>query len=93
MKTAFDVLESRGLIHQVTDEEAVRTALASPGVSIYAGFDPTDPSLHIGNLLPIMVLAHLQRAGHRPICLVGGATGMIGDPSGRDTERESSQVV
>jgi tyrosyl-tRNA synthetase len=86
--TAFDVLESRGLIHQVTDEEAVRAAFASPGVSIYAGFDPTDPSLHIGNLLPIMVLAQLQRAGHRPICLVGGATGMIGDPSGRDVERE-----
>jgi tyrosyl-tRNA synthetase len=87
VSTAFDVLESRGLVHQVTDEAAVRAALGGPGVSVYAGFDPTDSSLHVGNLLPILVLAHLQRAGHRPICVVGGATGMIGDPSDRDAER------
>ncbi len=57
-------------------------------ISVYAGFDPTAASLHIGNLFPVMMLAHLQRLGHRPIALVGGATGRIGDPSGRDTERQ-----
>ena len=58
------------------------TALAAGRVTAYCGFDPTAPSLHVGNLVPVMTLAHLQRAGHRPIALVGGGTGMIGDPSG-----------
>lgn len=80
-------LRARGLIEQASNEEALERLLNAPGASIYIGFDPTADSLHVGSLLPIMVLARLQRAGHRPIVLVGGATGMVGDPSGRSTER------
>lgn len=75
----------RELIHQHT--ENLPLALGSGVVSGYCGFDPTAPSLHVGNLVPIMGLVHFQRAGHRPVALVGGATGMIGDPSGRASER------
>ncbi|MGV3525878.1 MAG: tyrosine--tRNA ligase [Candidatus Sericytochromatia bacterium] len=80
-------LRQRGMIEQISDEDAIRERFATERVSMYVGFDPTARSLHIGHLLPIMVLAHLQRAGHRPIMVVGGATGMIGDPSGRSSER------
>ncbi|PKL76352.1 MAG: tyrosine--tRNA ligase [Candidatus Melainabacteria bacterium HGW-Melainabacteria-1] len=80
-------LQKRGMIEQISDEAAIREMLERERVSIYIGFDPTARSLHIGSLLPMMVLAHLQRAGHRPIAVVGGATGMIGDPSGRSSER------
>ncbi len=80
-------LRARGLIHQLSDEEAIRGLLSRPGATVYIGFDPTADSLHAGSLLPIILLARLQRAGHRPIVLVGGATGMVGDPSGRSTER------
>lgn len=80
-------LQKRGMIEQISDEPAIRELLAKQQVSLYVGFDPTARSLHIGSLLPMMVLAHLQRAGHRPIAVVGGATGMIGDPSGRSSER------
>lgn len=86
--TAFDELVKREMVEQVTNEESIAEALRSGSVSIYVGFDPSAPSLHVGHLLPIMALAHLQRYGHRPIVLVGSATGMIGDPSGRDSERE-----
>ena len=78
-----DVLEDlfwRGLVAQTTDEEAVRRALAGGPVTVYCGFDPTAPSLHFGNLVQLVVLRLLQRAGHRVICLVGGSTGLIGDP-------------
>lgn len=85
---AFDVLEARGYVHDVTDEDAVRDLLASEEVTFYVGFDPTAPSLHVGNLVGIMAMAWLQRLGHRPVAIAGGATGRIGDPSGRDTERE-----
>jgi tyrosyl-tRNA synthetase len=78
-------LEWRGLLFQTT--EGAREALAAEPRSGYCGFDPTAPSLHIGNLVQIMGLVHLQRAGHRPIALVGGGTGLIGDPSGRASER------
>ena len=81
--TAYDVLEARGLIENVTDEAAVRKMLAGPPVTFYVGFDPTADSLHVGHLLPIMAMAHLQQAGHRPIAVVGGGTGMVGDPSGK----------
>jgi tyrosyl-tRNA synthetase len=84
----LDELTWRGLLYQCTD--GLRDALAAGPVSAYCGFDPTAPSLHIGNLLPIMVLVHLQRAGHRPIALVGGGTGLIGDPSGKSSERPLS---
>ena len=87
MPSLLSELRSRGLIDQVSNEEALERLLGSPGRSIYIGFDPTADSLHAGSLLPILLLARLQRAGHRPIVLVGGATGMVGDPSGRSTER------
>jgi tyrosyl-tRNA synthetase len=80
-------LRARGLVSQVTNEDGVDALLGKGGASMYVGFDPTATSLHVGHLLPVMVLAHLQRSGHRPIVVVGGATGMIGDPSGRSSER------
>ncbi|MGZ4647805.1 MAG: tyrosine--tRNA ligase, partial [Blastococcus sp.] len=76
----IDELHRRGLLAQSTDEAALRAALAEGPVTYYCGFDPTAPSLHVGNLLQFMVLRALQRAGHRPVVLVGGATGLIGDP-------------
>ena len=82
----LDELEWRGLVHQHTD--GVRDALALGPVSAYIGFDPTGTSLHVGSLVVIMILVHLQRFGHRPIALVGGGTGMIGDPSGKVNERQ-----
>jgi len=83
--TLLDELRWRGLLYQHTEGAAAR--LQRGVVSGYIGFDPTASSLHVGSLVPIMALVHLQRAGHRPIALVGGGTGMIGDPSGRQTER------
>lgn len=82
----LDELSWRGLLYQST--EGVADRLAAGPVSAYCGFDPTAPSLHVGNLVPVMGLVHLQRAGHRPIALVGGGTGMIGDPSGKTAERQ-----
>ena len=76
----------RGLIHQYTD--GVPAALGHGPASAYIGFDPTGSSLHVGSLLVIMILVHLQRHGHKPVALVGGGTGMIGDPSGKTTERQ-----
>ncbi len=87
MRNALDVLQERGLIDAVTNVDEVRAYLAAPGARIYIGFDPTAASLHVGHLLPILVAANLQRFGVTPILLVGGATGVIGDPSGRSTER------
>jgi tyrosyl-tRNA synthetase len=77
-----------GLVAQASSEEALETHLRSGSRTVYAGFDPTADSLHIGNLVPLLALRRFQLAGHRPILLVGGATGMIGDPGGRNTERE-----
>jgi tyrosyl-tRNA synthetase len=76
----IDELHRRGLIAQSTDEDALRASLAEGPVAYYCGFDPTAPSLHVGSLLQFMVLRALQRAGHQPVVLVGGATGLIGDP-------------
>ncbi|MCV7224645.1 tyrosine--tRNA ligase [Mycolicibacterium komossense] len=81
--TIFDELQWRGLIAQSTDLDALATEAAGGPLTVYAGFDPTAPSLHAGNLVPLLTLRRFQRAGHRPIVLAGGATGMIGDP--RDT--------
>ena len=83
--TLLDELRWRGLLYQHT--EGVAGLLQRGVASGYVGFDPTAASLHVGNLVPIMALVHLQRSGHRPIALVGGGTGLIGDPSGRDSER------
>src|SRR3989304_3191471 len=85
--TVYDVLEERGFIEQVTDEVNLRKLLQG-SVTCYIGFDPTASSFHVGNLVPIMSLAHMQRKGHRPIALVGGGTGLIGDPSGKDQMRQ-----
>ena len=85
MVSFLDELSWRGLLTQHT--EGAAEALAAGQVSGYCGFDPTADSLHVGSLVPIMGLVHLQRAGHRPVALVGGGTGLIGDPSGRTTER------
>ena len=82
----YETLEKRGLIAQSTDP-ALGDLLAKERFTIYVGFDPTASSLHLGNLVPIMALAHFQRAGHAVIALVGGATAMVGDPSGRSDER------
>src|SRR6185369_14211866 len=79
-------LRWRGLVHQQTDP-ALADKLAAAPHTIYAGFDPTADSLHVGSLIPILALMRAQRAGHRPIALVGGATGMVGDPSGKSQER------
>lgn len=84
-------LQERGLIQQVTDEEGLRKHLKENKVTLYCGFDPTADSLHIGHLLPITMLKRFQKAGHRPIALIGGGTGMIGDPSGRTTERSLNE--
>ncbi len=87
--TSFlDELRWRGLLHDVTSAEALERHLATPPRSAYAGFDPTSDSLHIGHLIPMKLLSHWQRAGHKPIVVVGGGTGLIGDPSGRDSERQ-----
>ncbi|WP_285907406.1 tyrosine--tRNA ligase [Pseudodesulfovibrio pelocollis] len=87
----YDELQWRGLINQVSDEDKVRTYLSGQGATMYCGFDPTAESLHIGNLVPLLCLARMKRAGHNPIFLLGGATGLIGDPSGKDKERELSR--
>lgn len=94
----MDVLQDlafRGLINQVTDEEGLRNILKGEQVKLYCGFDPTADSLHIGHLVGILCLRRFQLAGHQPIALVGGATGLIGDPSGKKAERtlNSQEVV
>lgn len=87
-KNVFDTLKERGFIAQCTDEEQVRKLLGEKKVTFYIGFDPTADSLHAGHFIALMVMAHMQRAGHRPIALVGGGTGTIGDPSGRTDMRK-----
>ena len=87
----LDELSWRGLIAQSTDLDALRTELDAGPLTLYAGFDPTAPSLHAGNLVPLLMLTRFQRAGHRPIVLAGGATGMIGDP--RDTAERTLNTL
>jgi tyrosyl-tRNA synthetase len=86
-RSVYEILKERGFVEQVTDEQALMHALKGP-VTCYAGFDPTASSLHVGHLLPIMALAHMQLAGHRPIALLGGGTALIGDPSGKNEMRK-----
>ena len=87
-ENVFDTLVERGYLAQVTHEDEVRALLSKPGATFYIGFDPTADSLHVGHFVQMMVMAHLQRAGHRPIALLGGGTGMVGDPSGRSDLRQ-----
>jgi tyrosyl-tRNA synthetase len=86
-KAVYEILKERGFIEQVTDEEKIPEVL-SGRVTCYVGFDPTALSFHVGSLVPIMALAHMQRHGHRPIALVGGGTGLVGDPSGKQEMRQ-----
>jgi tyrosyl-tRNA synthetase len=84
----LDDLTWRGLVAQTTDADALRRDLEAGPLTLYCGFDPTAPSLHIGSLVPLLALRRFQLHGHRPIALAGGATGLVGDPSGRSTERQ-----
>lgn len=85
---AFDILKERGFIKQVTHEEPIRELLEKESVTFYIGFDPTADSLTIGHFLTVMAMAHMQRAGHRPIALIGGGTAMVGDPTGKTDMRK-----
>lgn len=84
----FDVLKERGFIQQTTHEEEIRELLGKESVTFYIGFDPTADSLTVGHFLTVMAMAHMQRAGHRPIALVGGGTAMVGDPTGKTDMRK-----
>ncbi len=86
--SVLDTLYERGFIHQLTHDEEIRELLEKEKITFYIGFDPTADSLHVGHFLGMMVMAHMQRAGHRPICLIGGGTAMIGDPSGKTDMRK-----
>jgi tyrosyl-tRNA synthetase len=88
MKSAYEVLKERGFVEQITDEALITELFVQGPVTCYTGFDPTATSLHIGSLVPIMALAHMQKSGNRPIALVGGGTGLIGDPSGKTEMRQ-----
>ncbi|MFT4220919.1 MAG: tyrosine--tRNA ligase [Microbacterium sp.] len=91
-ENVWDELVWRGLVQVSTDQEALRALLAGGPITYYCGFDPTAPSLHLGNLVQLLLMRRLQLAGHRPLGLVGGSTGLIGDPGGRDTERVLNPV-
>ena len=84
---AYDILKERGFIAQATDEEAIKNLLNNEKIVFYIGFDPTADSLHIGHFLQLIVMSHLQKAGHKPIALLGGGTAMIGDPTGKTDMR------
>ncbi|MBL8379625.1 MAG: tyrosine--tRNA ligase [Burkholderiales bacterium] len=85
---ALDTLQERGFVAQVTDHNSLRERLGAGPITYYIGFDPTAASLHCGSLVPLMAMAHLQRAGHRPVGLVGGGTALVGDPSGKTEMRQ-----
>lgn len=87
-KNAFDILQERGFIAQATHEEEIKELLSKERVTFYIGFDPTADSLHVGHFLTVMAMSHMQKAGHRPIILVGGGTGMVGDPTDRTDMRK-----
>ena len=94
----MDVLRAmseRGLVFQMTDEDSIRRLLDEERLVFYVGFDATAPSLHLGHMVPLMAASWLQKAGHKPLILVGGATALVGDPSGRSTERtvETKETV
>jgi tyrosyl-tRNA synthetase len=95
MSTSTDVLQElreRGFVQQISDEPALAALLGSRHLTFYAGFDPTAPSLHVGSMIPLMAMAHLARAGHRAIAVLGGGTAMVGDPSGKSELRQMLAV-
>lgn len=89
---AYEILKDRGFIEQTTHEDEIKALFEKGGVTFYIGIDPTADSLHVGHFLTVMAMAHMQRAGNRPICLMGGGTGMIGDPSGKADMRKMMTV-
>ena len=92
MENVFNVLQERGFIEQLTHEQEIKELLENEKITFYIGFDPTADSLHVGHFLTVMAMAHMQRAGHRPIALMGGGTGMIGDPTGKTDMRKMMTV-
>ncbi len=90
--TVLDILKQRGFVENTTHDQELTDHFAAGAASCYIGFDPTAPSLHVGSLVPIMALAHLQQSGHQPIALVGGGTGLVGDPSGKTEMRQLMTV-
>jgi tyrosyl-tRNA synthetase len=88
MTSVYDELQQRGFIQQVSNEAVLRKKLSEEKIACYVGFDPTAESLHVGNMVPIMALAHMQRFGHKPIAILGGGTTMVGDPSGKTEMRQ-----
>lgn len=88
MKNIYDILTERGYVEQSTHEDEIRELLGKESVTFYIGFDPTADSLHVGHFIQVMVMMHMQQAGHRPIALIGGGTAMVGDPSGRTDMRQ-----
>src|SRR6056297_482446 len=90
--TVLDILKQRGFVENTTHDQELTDHFAAGAASCYIGFDPTAPSLHVGSLVPIMALAHLQQSGHQPIALVGGGTGLVGDPSGKTEMRQMMTV-
>jgi tyrosyl-tRNA synthetase len=91
MDNVFDTLQARGFVRQVTHPDVLRDRLQREPITFYIGFDPTASSFHIGSLLPIMAMVHMQRAGHRPIAILGSGTAMVGDPSGKTEMRQMLQ--
>ena len=90
--SVFDVLKERGYIAQLTHEDEIKEKLANEKIVFYIGFDPTADSLHVGHFLQMMVMAHMQKAGHKPIAIIGGGTAMVGDPSGRTDMRKMMTI-
>ena len=92
MEKAFEVLKERGFIEQMTHPEEIEQLFKNEKITFYIGFDPTADSLHVGHFLTVMAMSHMQRCGHRPICLMGGGTGMVGDPTGKTDMRRMMTV-
>ncbi|WP_425447530.1 tyrosine--tRNA ligase [Dethiothermospora halolimnae] len=88
MENIYDILKERGFIEQATHEDEIRELLGKESVTFYIGFDPTADSLHVGHFIQVMVMMHMQRAGHKPIALIGGGTAMVGDPTGKTEMRK-----
>lgn len=92
MGNGLDVLKERGFVKQCTDYDKLNELMDRESISFYVGVDPTGKSLHVGHMVPLFAMAHLQRAGHRPLAVVGGGTALIGDPSGKTEMRKIQSV-